>query len=152
MSDVFYPVIVDELDESDGGGFVAYVFDLPGCMSDGDTPADAIENARQAALEWIDEAERLGRPVPAQHSAADHVQEMRTRTMETAEKQNALIRAQRDLQEAQGREINELREELGRLQESRQLETGLLVGWGSSVRGRPHPARLPRVVKDQVPH
>ena len=32
-----YNVEVERLSEADGGGFVAIVPDLPGCMSDGET-------------------------------------------------------------------------------------------------------------------
>jgi hypothetical protein len=31
------PVIIEPLPQDDGGGFVALVPDLPGCMSDGET-------------------------------------------------------------------------------------------------------------------
>jgi predicted RNase H-like HicB family nuclease len=50
-------------DES--GGFLALVPDLPGCMSDGTTRAEAIDNVTKAIDEWIAEAGRLGRAVPA---------------------------------------------------------------------------------------
>lgn len=46
MADLEYRVIIAPLDPADGGGFLARVPDLPGCMSDGD---EAIE-------EWKDEA------------------------------------------------------------------------------------------------
>ena len=45
-------------------GYLAWVPDLPGCMSDGATRAEAIANVRQAISEWIEEAERLGRRIP----------------------------------------------------------------------------------------
>ena len=32
------------LHAEDGGGYLAVVPDLPGCMSDGDTPAEAVQN------------------------------------------------------------------------------------------------------------
>jgi len=65
MSAANYHIQVDPLPAEEGGGFVAWVPDLPGCMSDGRTPMEAIENVRAAIEEWIDEAVRLGRPVPA---------------------------------------------------------------------------------------
>jgi hypothetical protein len=37
-----YNVVVEPLSKEDGGGFVATVPDLPGCMSDGETEAEAI--------------------------------------------------------------------------------------------------------------
>jgi antitoxin HicB len=60
-----YHIQVDPLPPDEGGGFVAWVPDLPGCMSDGATPAEAIANATRAIDEWIEEAVRLRRAVPA---------------------------------------------------------------------------------------
>ena len=70
MSSLEYPVIVSPLSEEDGGGFLATVPDLPGCMSDGETPAEAIENVQDAIEEWLDLARKTGReiPVPSQVS------------------------------------------------------------------------------------
>ena len=43
-----YPVHIEPLSQEDGGGFVALVPDLPGCMSDGETPEEALANVRDA--------------------------------------------------------------------------------------------------------
>ena len=59
-----YPVIIEPLPEEEGGGFVALVPDLPGCMSDGETPEAALASVQDAAAAWIEEATVLGRPVP----------------------------------------------------------------------------------------
>ena len=59
-----YEISVKPLPPEDGGGFLAWVPDLPGCMSDGSTQAEALDNAAQAIDEWIDEAVRLGHAVP----------------------------------------------------------------------------------------
>src|SRR3569833_532948 len=64
MASLKYPVIVSPLSEEDGGGFLATVPDLPGCMSDGETPAEAIENVQDAIEEWLDLARKLGRDIP----------------------------------------------------------------------------------------
>ena len=60
-----YPLIVEPLSEEDGGGFVARAPDLPGCMSDGETPEEAVVNARDAILAWIEAAQDLGQAIPA---------------------------------------------------------------------------------------
>ena len=67
-----YPVIIEPLPEAEGGGFVALVPDLPGCMSDGDTAEAALASVHDAVAAWIDEATALGRPVPrpSRHLAA----------------------------------------------------------------------------------
>lgn len=64
MRSLEYPVIVSPLTEDDGGGFLATVPDLPGCMSDGETPAEAIENVQDAIEEWLDLARKMGREIP----------------------------------------------------------------------------------------
>jgi predicted RNase H-like HicB family nuclease len=60
-----YAVVIETLSDEDGGGFVAIVPDLPGCMSDGATREEAARNVADAIAAWIEEAMRLGRPVPA---------------------------------------------------------------------------------------
>jgi predicted RNase H-like HicB family nuclease len=46
MAKLEYPVIVEPLPEADGGGFVALVPDLPGCMSDDETAEEALLPSR----------------------------------------------------------------------------------------------------------
>ena len=65
MAKLEYPVIIEPLPEAEGGGFVALVPDLPGCMSDGETAEEAVSSVKDAIAAWIDEAKRLGRRVPA---------------------------------------------------------------------------------------
>ena len=64
MSPLRYPIIVQPLPPAEGGGFVATVPDLPGCMSDGETPEEAIINVQDAIRAWIEAAADLGRAVP----------------------------------------------------------------------------------------
>lgn len=74
MAKFEYPVLIEPLSAEDGGGFVATVPDLPGCMSDGETPEEALANVKDAVEAWIEEALALGRPVPApsrRHVAAE---------------------------------------------------------------------------------
>lgn len=60
-----YPLLVEPLPPEDGGGFVAIVPDLPGCMSDGATAQEAVANVQDAILAWIEAAQDLGHKVPA---------------------------------------------------------------------------------------
>ena len=48
MREADYTVVIEPLSEEDGGGFVATVPDLPGCMSDGDTREEAARNIEDA--------------------------------------------------------------------------------------------------------
>jgi predicted RNase H-like HicB family nuclease len=64
MSRLEYPVVVEPLPADEGGGFVVTVPDLPGCMSDGDTPEEALANVQDAIATWIEAANDLGHTVP----------------------------------------------------------------------------------------
>jgi antitoxin HicB len=59
-----YAIIVEPLPAEDGGGFIATVPDLPGCMSDGETPQEALANVQDAIASWIEAAKELGHTVP----------------------------------------------------------------------------------------
>lgn len=65
MARLEYPVVIEPLSEADGGGFVALVPDLPGCMSDGQTPEEAIANVQDAIAAWKEAARDHGRAIPA---------------------------------------------------------------------------------------
>lgn len=65
MARLTYPVVIEPLSEEDGGGFVALVPDLPGCMSDGETPEEAIANVQDAIAAWMEAAQDHGRTIPA---------------------------------------------------------------------------------------
>ena len=60
-----YPLIVEPLSAEDGGGFVAFAPDLPGCMSDGEAAEAVVINVKDAIVCWIEAARDRGRPVPA---------------------------------------------------------------------------------------
>lgn len=60
-----YTILIEPLPQDEGGGFLATVPDLPGCMSDGETRTEAVANAEDAIAEWLDTAAALGRAVPA---------------------------------------------------------------------------------------
>ena len=44
--------------------FVAEVPELPGCMADGKTYAQALKNAETIIAEWIETAKSLNREIP----------------------------------------------------------------------------------------
>ena len=64
MNRLDYAVVVEPLPPEEGGGFVATVPDLPGCMSDGATPEEALGNVQDAIATWIEAANDLGHAVP----------------------------------------------------------------------------------------
>jgi antitoxin HicB len=74
MTRLDYPVVIEPLPAEDGGGFLATVPDVPGCISDGETPEEALANVRDAVNSWMEEARALGRAVPEpsrRHVAAE---------------------------------------------------------------------------------
>jgi len=64
MKPLKFKIEIAPLSASDGGGFLATVPDLPGCMSDGETPMEAALNVQDAIACWIEEARDMGRPIP----------------------------------------------------------------------------------------
>jgi antitoxin HicB len=64
MNRMEFPVIIGPLAEADDGGFIAVVPDLPGCVSDGETPESALAAVQDAIAAWIEEARETGRAVP----------------------------------------------------------------------------------------
>lgn len=65
MSAHDYQVDVRPLSDRLGGGFIAIIPELPGCMADGETPEEALASAYDAASCWLAEASRIGRDIPA---------------------------------------------------------------------------------------
>ena len=59
-----YPVVLRPLNQDDGGGWIALVPDLPGCMSDGPTAYEALASVGGAIEEWKEAAKSLGREIP----------------------------------------------------------------------------------------
>ncbi len=49
---------------NDDETFIAEVPELPGCMADGKTYNEAIDNVQVIMAEWIETAIALGRPIP----------------------------------------------------------------------------------------
>jgi antitoxin HicB len=64
MARLEYSALLEPLSPEDGGGFLATVPDLPGCMSDGETPEEAIANVQDAILAWMEAARDLGHDIP----------------------------------------------------------------------------------------
>ena len=44
--------------------FIAEVPELAGCMADGQTYIEAVQNAETAIYEWIETAQLMGRTIP----------------------------------------------------------------------------------------
>ena len=59
-----YAHVVSPLAAEEGGGYLITFPDLPGCMSDGGTEAEAIANGRDAFESWTSARVDAGKPVP----------------------------------------------------------------------------------------
>ena len=59
-----YPFTILPLREDEGGGFVVEYADLPGCVSDGNTPEEAVINGRDAVKAYLLSCLKHGDPVP----------------------------------------------------------------------------------------
>jgi antitoxin HicB len=59
-----YPFELRPLAEDEGAGWLITFPDLPGCMSDGETPEEAIANGKDALAAWLQAAKETGREVP----------------------------------------------------------------------------------------
>jgi antitoxin HicB len=70
MSDSDYPFTIRPLTEAEGGGYLIEFPDLPGCMSDGETIAEAVSNGEDAKHTWIAAMREAGRPIPGPGTAA----------------------------------------------------------------------------------
>ncbi len=59
-----FPFTIRPLTAEDGGGFMIEYPDLPGCVSDGGTPEDAIARGRDAVTAYLASCEKYGDPIP----------------------------------------------------------------------------------------
>jgi antitoxin HicB len=59
-----YPFTVHPLAKEEGGGYLIEFPDLPGCISDGETPEDAIRNGQDALKSYLLALKEFGRPAP----------------------------------------------------------------------------------------
>ena len=71
MNEAFtdYPFEMRRL--ADGSGFLVVFPDLPGCMADGPTIAEALSNGMDAVTSWILTAREFGDPVPEPGSGGE---------------------------------------------------------------------------------
>jgi len=59
-----YPFEMRPLQAEEGGGWLITFPDLPGCMSDGETPEEAIKNGQDAVACWLHACQEAGRIIP----------------------------------------------------------------------------------------
>lgn len=82
-----YPVFLVYSEED--AAWLARVDVLPGCMADGATPEEALQNAKLAIESWIETSKELSRPIPAPLSL-EKIEELQAKL---AQKQQEMIHA-----------------------------------------------------------
>lgn len=78
-----YPFTVRPLSADEGGGYLIEYPDIPGVMSDRDTPEQAIANGRDALRSAILTLREFGDPVPSPAAAAAASGQWRQRVPKT---------------------------------------------------------------------
>ena len=82
-----YPFDLRPLSKAEGGGWLITWPDLPGCMSDGETPEEAIENGRDAFAGWVSVRQvDLKKPMPKTSVGANKPARFVLRTPQTMHK------------------------------------------------------------------
>ena len=71
-----YTHTISQLSKEDGGGFLITFPDLPGCMSDGETEAEAVANGMDAFKAWIAARLDASKEIPAPLYRPDTVPEV----------------------------------------------------------------------------
>ena len=70
--DLPYTFIIQKMNDESGEYYFAKVLEFDGCMSDGDTFAEAYENLRDAMAGWIETKLAYGFEVPLPKSNDDY--------------------------------------------------------------------------------
>lgn len=60
-----YPFEIRPLTQTEGGGHLIRFPDLPGCISDGETPEEALANGADALQGWLKTRRERGLPIPS---------------------------------------------------------------------------------------
>ena len=64
MRKINYPFTIRPLEAEEGGGYLIEFTDLPGCISDGETPEEAMSNGQDALEAYLASCNKHGDPVP----------------------------------------------------------------------------------------
>jgi antitoxin HicB len=71
-----YAHVISQLSKDEGGGFLITFPDLPGCMSDGETEAEAVANGKDAFKAWVSARKDAGKEIPEPYYRPDTVPEV----------------------------------------------------------------------------
>lgn len=65
-----YPFTIRPLAVAEGGGFAIEYLDLPGCISDGETPEEAMRHGADAVKAYLLDCHKHGDPLPKPSAAS----------------------------------------------------------------------------------
>ncbi len=68
----YHIVLIADGDDDGRSGWVAEIPDLPGCISQGDSPDEAVDHVRKAMADWISVALEDGRDIPRPRRVERH--------------------------------------------------------------------------------
>ncbi len=74
-----YPISIQPLSKEDGGGFIAVAPDLPGCVADGATIEEALQEVADAIVAWLKTAAEFGDPIPQPSISSNYSGQWRMR-------------------------------------------------------------------------
>ncbi|MGL4237450.1 type II toxin-antitoxin system HicB family antitoxin [Tabrizicola sp.] len=103
-----YPMVVVPLEAEDGGGYFAFAPDLPGCISDGPTPQEALASLMDAVGEWLSAQAERGVEAPAPGDA-------NRRALEREEKLYQAMEAALEARKGADEKIQKLERQLAEL-------------------------------------
>lgn len=64
MNELSYPVSIRPLSSDEGGGYLAFFPDIPGCVADGETIEQALSEAQDALDSWLKTAREFNDKIP----------------------------------------------------------------------------------------
>lgn len=132
-----YAIVVSPLSDEDGGGFLAVVPDLIGCMSDGETQEEAIANANLAIGDWIETQKRRNLAVPEPGYAAWRARAEREALLKTLKSLSNSVEGFEDRMNELATAISDIEERLDHQEKWRRFED--LVGVPDEIERRAEP-------------
>jgi antitoxin HicB len=142
-----------ELQRDPEGGWFVQVKELPGCMSQGETPEEAIAMIQDAMRGWIEVWLEDGDPIPEPRPLEDYSGKFVVRVP------RSLHRELVDAAEREGVSLNQyinvaLAQAVvsGRAPGASEADAPKAPGLASSLATHPHPRAAPAVHEDQAPY
>ncbi len=93
-----YPARIRPMTADEGEGYLIEFPDLPGCISDGETPEQAVINGRDAVLSYLLSCKKHGDPIPEPGTVSESAEfwsalsePLRVRLLRQAEREHVKV-------------------------------------------------------------